>query len=520
MLFLAAAVQISLRSVIKLIDTHTTVKLLARLKAGLFESILRKEWIRIGEYHSGDLMDRFQNDIETAADGIMSIVPDILSLFAQLISAFYVLFTLDALYSFLTLLIGPVILIAGRLYGKKIKQHHIRCRESESSVHTFLQESLQNLLLIKTFSSEKRSVEKLSELLERNSDRQIRRSRFGVCSGFGLSLGFWLGYIFSVIWGAYRLSTGFITVGTLTAFIQLANRIQSPFAGLTRILPTIFASLASAGRLIEVETIAEEPPRIIPVPADMEQAMQKTRFVETLILYNVSFSYQEEKILNQVGFKLTKGDFVSLEGASGEGKTTLFRILLGLIRPEEGTLLIADSDSNEIPVDLHSRSLFSYVPQGNTVLSGTIEENLLYGCPNASEDDIWRCIDAACLREFVEELPDRLKTHLGERGLGISEGQAQRIAIARALLRQTPIFLFDEATSALDESTEAKIIENLKKWMKDQICIFVSHRKTISRFCDKVLILKNGELSMRMDCDHSHLPIAAGNDPAYRSYRR
>ena len=488
---LIIVINVGLQSLTNVMNTRTTVRFEAYLKEKLFEKILGKEWIGAIKFHSGDLMTRFTSDINIVSNGITGIIPVIFALFTQLIAAFYVLLVLDSTFAFIALILGPTVILFGRYYSKKSKRYHTLCQESDSEARSFLQEALQSLILIKTFSTEGKIVGSYKNALDNNIKIQIRRNSFSVLAGMGLSLSYWLGYIFAIGWGSYRLSMGYISFGTMTAFIQLIGQVQLPFMGLAKTFPQIFSVIASSERLIEIENIPDET---------SNEKLDETEIVEVekLVIDGVGFSYNDENILEDINIEFNQGEFIILAGPSGEGKTTLLRMLLGLLTPASGRLYLLGKKGEQIKIDSSTRRYFTYVPQGNLILSGTIEENIKYGNSDASYDAVVECAKAACIYDFIMEQPQQFKTLIGERGIGLSEGQAQRIAIARALLHSAPILLFDEATSALDQSLEKDVLENLKDYAKEKILIFVSHRKSINRICERAIILENG--SFKENC--------------------
>jgi len=479
-----------LQSLMSVINNRATIRLDTRLKKRLFEAVMRKKWLHLGAMHSGDLMSRFTSDVNHVVSGVTGIVPQLISLITSLCCGFAVLLVLDSTFALIALLVGPVVVATGKLYSRKIRHLHVRCQESDAKMRSYMQEAIQNLLLIKAFTSEKKSLDSLDEVLEANNRLRVIRNTLSIVSGIGLTLGYYIGYVLAIAWGSYRLSSGFITFGTMAAFLQLVSQIQSPFIGLAGIFPHIQTTIASAGRLMFIEEMPEEDVLHNETAPELKLLIKPER----VFMKNVTFSYKSEKILNSIDLEVNKGELVILAGPSGIGKTTILRLLLGLLEQEEGEISLTDMYGKEFAVDSRTRSLFSYVPQGNMLFSGTIEDNIRYGKSSATTEEIMECARMACIDDFIRSLPEQYKTVIGERGLGLSEGQAQRIALARALLRDAPVLLLDEATSALDEVTETKIIENLRSRLGDKMCIFVSHRKSISRMCDRAYYLLNGNL--------------------------
>ena len=312
---------------------------------------------------------------------------------------------------------------------------------------------------------------------------QMKRRTLSIFANAGFSFVFQAGYLFAMVWGARGIYLGIMTYGTLTAILQLVNQIQQPFANLSGLLPMFYGVLASAERIIELENLPEEKPS--------ERKLNYNDFKE-ISVKNMSFSYGENHVLNDVNIEIEKGDFVSLTGLSGGGKSTLFLLLLGAYQPTEGTITF-DTADDKYHCGQETRRLFAYVPQGNFLFSGTVEENIRMLNENASTEDVIAAAKVACAYDFIQDFPDKFETKIGEKGFGISEGQAQRIAIARAILSNAPILLLDEATSALDEETEARLLANIAD-LKNRTCLIVTHRPAALSICGKHLLLNVGDI--------------------------
>ena len=470
-------------------STRTTELYSNSMRQGIFLKLINMEWLQVSRYHSGDLLTRLTSDIEEVADGSVSIFPSIVGLGVQMVAAFFTLLVYEPRLAALAFFMAPVTILLSRLYAKKLRHMHIKIQETESSYRSNMQEFLQNILILKTFNLENQSAEKVGELQKERLHWITERSKTGAAANTIIAAGYWLGYFLAFGWGALKLANKTTTFGTMTAFLQLVNQIQSPFIGLSSSVPQIISALASAGRLIELENMdAEARETNIDIPQ-----LAGVRFKD------VSFRYEkDEQVLDKVSFEALPGEIVAITGTSGEGKTTMLRLMLALLKPGSGEVLCFDEKGNEYTVSSALRNWFSYVPQGNTLFSGTIIDNLRAGLPGAEEEEMRAALSAACAMEFVEKLPEGLNTVIGEKGLGLSEGQAQRIAIARALLRNSPIIVFDEATSALDIELEERMLKNIRNLNPTRTCIMITHRRTSLDICNRVYKLKENRLALDM----------------------
>ncbi len=480
------------------------------LRQGIFSKLINMEWLQVSRYHSGDLLTRLTSDIGSVSSGSISVLASIISLGVQLIAAFITLMYYDSRLAVFAFVLAPVTVVFSRFYGRRIKKYHLKMQETESKYRSHIQENLQNLLVLKTFNLEENSMDKVRELQKERLHWVTERSKTGAVANTILSLGYWTGYFLAFGWGAIKLANNTATFGTMTAFLQLVNQVQSPFIGLTRTLPQIIASFASAGRLIELENLNAEIKDVgveVPVSAgirfksvcfDYNDFNRSDNYVngddgDNFNSYN-SDNDGEGKLLDNIALDVNPGEIIALIGTSGEGKTTIIRLLLALLKPNEGEIVCFNQDGIEYQISSATRSWFAYVPQGNTLLSGTIEENLRSGRPDASIEEMENALRSACAMDFVEKLPEGIKTQIGEKAYGLSEGQAQRIAIARALLRKAPIMILDEATSALDISLEEKIIQEIRDLRPVRTCIMITHRRTSLGICNSVYKLKEGKL--------------------------
>ncbi len=456
-----------------------------KIRQRVFAKLLNANWLSVTAYHSGDLQTRLTSDVNAVASSVSSVFPSMVSLIITFIMALVMLVQYDAMLALFILILAPVSVVTVRILGRRLKVIQRKVQESESRYRAFTQENLANLAVVKSFSFQEHSVEKLEELHKNRLLWIIKRNRLSVLASSVLSIAHMSSYTVAMAWGASRALAGQITLGTVTAFIQLVQKVQGPIIGLAQTIPSIVSVLASAERLMELESIQ---------PEKQGEALPASSQV-TLTLDNVGFSYREgEPVLRECDMRLHPGDVAALTGLSGVGKTTLVRVLLMLIEPDHGMLTMENNEgrSNEISAAL--REQIAYVPQGNTLFSGTIAENLRMGKFDATEEEMVEALQAADAMTFVSKLPDGLETIIGERAGGLSEGQAQRIAIARALIRNAPLLILDEATSSLDEETECTVLDRLHARNARSTCLVITHRSSALRYCNRRFEMHNGIL--------------------------
>lgn len=478
--------QIAINLVDGFIKNKTIFKMDIHLKDRIFREIIAKDYSKISKLHSGELVTRLSSDVDVIVRGMASIIPSVISTVAKLIAGVSVFMALDPLVAIIIIVIGFLFPLIGRIISKKYKHLHKKAQETEGAVRSFLQESIQNVIVIKTFSANNPVRQKLSGYLNENLKVKMKRTWLSLFMHTGLYGSFTLGYYGVLIWGALQIAAGTLAYGTFFAFLELVGILRNPLQSISGILPQYYSTLASAERLIELESIENEP---INTEIDVKNVYENMLFIEAK---GLTFSYDKEPVINRSDLTINKGSICALMGESGTGKSTLFRLLLGLYKPSDGELFIKTKDG-EIPLDSTLRRLFSYVPQGDMILSGSIRENITFLSGDVSEERLENAAKQAVIYDFIKSLPDGFDTVIGERGLGLSEGQLQRIAIARALLNDAPILLLDECTSALDIETELKLLENLKE-NRDKTVILITHRRAALDICDTVLTLKKGKI--------------------------
>jgi len=463
-----------------LLNAVVTERFSFGIRKQIYDKILQSSWIKVQYYHTGDLMTRLTSDAGAVADGIVSTIPSIVTLFVELVVVFFTLFYYSPLLAIFALIIAPVAVICCGWLGKRLKKLQIKVLESESNYRSFLQESIANLMVMKAFSNEEYASNRLADLREERFYWVFKKTKFGLVSSSVMSLSFQAGYIVAFTYGALQVSAKAITYGTMSVFLTLVNRVQSPVMELARKIPQVVSILASAGRIIEIQDIDLEDYPETELTQNIGMKME-----------HVSFGYTDEIVLNDISLDIKPGEMIAIVGESGIGKTTLIRLGMAFLEANEGNITFYDEMGREEKSTAGSRKFLSYVPQGNTLFSGTIRENIRMGRLDASETEMWEALELASGAEFVKKLPQGLDTRIGEKGHGLSEGQAQRIAIARALVRKAPFLILDEATSALDEMTELKVLEGINSVQPKPTCLVITHRRSVLKYCDHEIKIEN-----------------------------
>lgn len=453
------------------------VKAQNRMQQEMLDRLLRSEWQSKERMHSGDVINRLEMDVNSVVVFVTETLPNALSVVALFIGAFCYLAHMDAYLALVTIGILPVFMLLSRLYVGRMRKYSRDVRNSDSQVQSILTETVQNRMVVKTLECDDMMVRRLGDTHTELRQRVRRRTKFSVFSRLILNVGFASGYLVAFLWSAVRLYEGTITFGAMTAFLQLVYRIQGPARDITKLAPAFVSVLTAAERLMELEQM--------PLETQGEQLLVQAPC--GIRLTGVTYSYADEpdkKVIDNLTFDFKPGTCTAVLGETGVGKTTLVRMILSLVRPQDGKVCIYNNE-NETEVSPLTRCNFVYVPQGNTLLSGTIRDNLMLGNPEATDEMIREALEKSCAG-FVMQLPDGLNTKISESGGGLSEGQAQRIAIARALLRNRSVMIFDEASSALDPDTERKLLENILG-DNDKTVIFITHRHAVVEYCMQVL---------------------------------
>jgi len=480
-LFAVIALQVTAGACQSLLKAYTNGKLTMSLREYLFTIICKKKYEDISPYHSGDILNRITSDVDTVVSSSVTIIPNSVSIFTKIIAGLGAMVFMNPILALIILLLGVTVPAIGRFISKKYKYMHKECQRTEGRTRSFMQECFENIVVIKTFASEGPFIKRLQRYMDDNFKLKIKRTGISIAATISLYTFFTIGYYAVLLWGAGGLAKGTLTYGTLMAFLQLISQLRAPLQNVSGILPQYYSAIASAERLTELEGLRDETSLLKPEDADKLKADFKSIEAKDLC-----FGYGSKNILENCSFTAEKGDIIAITGESGSGKSTLFKLILGLYNPASGSLTV----NGEIPTDASVRPLFAYVPQGNMVLSGSIRDNISLCNPDVDEESIINAAKAAEIYDYIAALPNGLDTMLSERGAGLSEGQIQRISIARALITEAPVLLLDEATSALDEATETRVLENIRR-MTGKTVLFITHRNTSLKACDKIMHIEN-----------------------------
>lgn len=456
-----------------------------KVRVRLYQKLINSYWLDFNKLHSADYVSRLTQDAAAFTSGIVDDIPMLLSYVVKFAASFCVLAYYQPMIAFFTFIFGPIAFFITRLYSKKIKQTYQLTKEYDSKVNEKLQEYFQNLPTIKVFQLEELSSNIIDNIYHQRKDLIIKNAILNNIMNIIRDLFSWGGYFLAYSVGVLGIYNGTISLGVIVIFLQLFNQIQQPMAGLAGSIPKMVACLTSAERLAELEKFDREShSKCMEIPS-----------IISIEMVNINFSYPgRENQLTNIHFRADSGKIVLIMGKSGSGKTTLIRLILSLLKPDQGEIVFYDEQNNSVKANAGNRQWISYVPQGNSLFSGTIAENIRYGNPLASDEEIISALTSAQAWEFVSTLRDGINSVIEERGVGISEGQAQRIAIARALVHKAPAIIFDEATSGLDAETEKCIMENMKRDFSNKTLIVITHRESVREYADKIYRIHNGSL--------------------------
>lgn len=498
-IILLVLAQLAMRAIIRFLNELSKSSIENIFKERLMKNLLVKDFASVATVHSGEWLNRLTNDTVVVAEGYTEIIPGIAGMAVKMIGAVVMIIILQPMFACILLPGGAMIIFFTYAFRKILKRLHKNVQEKDGSLRIFLQETLGNMMMIRSFSAEHQTETEMTTKTHEHKAERMRKNHFSNFCNIGFGAGINGIYLLGVCYCGWGILTGTITYGTLTAITQLISQIQSPFANITGYLPKFYAMTASAERLMEIEEFADDS---VEPPMNLNSVTEfYTDHMTSFGLKNAEFTYYPPSdsvktaakdnmpvVLKDISLEIKKGDYTAFTGQSGCGKSTVIKLLMCIYRPDSGSCFIRTKDSSIEELSPKWHRMFAYVPQGNKLMSGTIREAVSFADRSQKEDDekIMQALKIACADDFVLALDDGVDTLLGERGTGLSEGQTQRIAIARAIFSDSPVLILDEATSALDVATEKQLLENLRK-MTNKTVIIVTHRPAAFAICDRVL---------------------------------
>lgn len=473
------------------ISAKISLRVNNEIRADVFSKFISTTWEEVSAFHSGDLLNRINGDVSIVADSVIGWIPSVTVKLAQFIGALAIIFYYDAAMALLSLISIPAAALISSLLLRKMRSYGAKIREAGSELMSFFEESLQNIQTVKAFGLSQSLDSRLAQLQKIYFDTSLEYNALSVKVTSGMSvLGLAVSYL-CMGWCIYRLFTGAIDIGTMVLFLQLSGYLSSSISSLIGSVPTVITATVSAGRIIAVLNL----PREASGGNDAAEEIAASGKVPEIEFDNVGFGYKNGgEVFSGVNLKIAPGEFAAFVGPSGGGKTTLLRVLLGLVKPAFGKATLS-AGGVTAEISPATRKIFTYVPQEKAVFSGTVAEMLRLFSPDATDEEIFAALKAACAYDFVAALPQGINTPLGERGAGFSEGQNQRLSIARAVLRKAPVLLLDEATSALDLETERTVLENITALCRGKTLIVMTHRESVLPLCDSVYQISDGKVS-------------------------
>lgn len=502
-----AIVQIALRATARHFEELSRSTFENLLKGRLFSNLLQKDYASVTAVHSGEWSNRLTNDTVVCANGLAEILPGIAGMLVKMCGALSLILALEPKFAYILVPGGAALMLLTYVFRKTLKRLHKNIQEKDGKLRALLQETLGSLLIVRSFAAEKQTEAEVRDKMDEHKKARMKRNRFSNICNIGFAGAMNGMYLLGVGYCGYGIMTGTISCGTLMAILQLISQIQSPFANITGYLPRVYAMTASAERLMEAEGLEDDCPNGAKSNGEIH-SFYESEF-KAMGFENASFTYlpavrnDEEKqnmpvVLKNISLEIRKGEYVAFTGHSGCGKSTLLKLLMCLYPLDEGERYLLSDKRHSLTSEWHK--LFAYVPQGNQLMSGTVREVIAFSDKTKmwQADKIRKAIQISCADEFISALENGIDTQLGERGQGLSEGQMQRIAIARAIFSDNPILLLDESTSALDEQTEKKLLENLRS-MTDKTVLIVTHRPAALNICDKVLNFTENGIEWRND---------------------
>lgn len=492
-----ALLQVVFNTAMSRVATVVGTKVNNEVRGNVYEHIVFSDWSHIGKYHSGDLLNRVEGDAGAVSSSIVTFIPGIFTKLTTFIGCLALVLYYDPTMVIFALMSAPFLVLTSRVSTKTIRKYNQQSREINGTVLSFISESVQNLHTIKAFNITGHYVSRMRGYLEQYRSIRLKQDRFSLIMSFCLAV---IGLIVSYScygWGVYRLWKGAISYGTMLLFLQISGQLTSSFSSLVGLFPSAISIATAAGRVMEITDLSLENDK------DGKKAEQIRASAEadglTVSAENVTYTYNDaqQAVLNKISFSASPGETIALVGPSGEGKTTILRLILGLVNPDSGRMSVSTKDGVMLDVSDSTRRFCSYVPQGNAVFSGTVADNLRIVRPEATDEELEEVLRIAEAWSFIDKLPEKMNTPIRERGVNFSDGQIQRISIARALLRDAPVLVMDEATSALDAETEEKVLGNMMRAYPNRTCIITTHRPSMLNYCNRVYRLdESGSLTL------------------------
>lgn len=476
------------------ISTKISIKVNNEITQEAYDKVMKSDWLSMTNFHSGDILNRLNSDVSTVSSSVIGWIPSLITKTVQFIGALVIILYYDPTMAMLALISTPIMMIVSKILIKRMRYFNKKTREVSSELMSFNEESFQNIQSIKAFDLIGLFNNRLLKMQNKYKEVYLDYNKFSIATSSFMSV---IGMLVSYScfgWGVYRLWTGHITYGTMTLFLQLSGTLSSSFNALVGMIPSAISATTSARRLMD----------FFDLPNEKLLDDEKVQYIETntkergltVELSDVMFNYDENKIVFKNANIVAKpGEIVALVGPSGEGKTTMVRVLLALINIKKGKAVLRDIQGVECNISADSRKFFAYVPQGNTIFSGTVADNMRMVKQDATDDEIIEALKTACAYDFIKQLPDGIDSEVGEKGIGFSEGQSQRLSIARALLRRSPILILDEATSALDVYTERLVLKNIMDMGYARTCIVTTHRPSVLNLCHRVYKIDKSNVS-------------------------